>query len=127
MAEMSDYCEKLVLNHTLVTIDIGSFVTQMYLALHTGDPLDAGSGTEVDVARQTIDFAEATGTGGSVASTNAQSFTSMPAGETVTHVGIWNHISAGQLMYHTAVTEAKPVLAGDTVTVAIGAVTVTLA
>ena len=127
MAEMSDYCENLVLNHTLGTSDIGSFVSQMYLALHTGDPLDAGSGTEVDVARQAISFATASGTSGSVASTDAQSFTSMPSGETVTHVGIWNHISAGNLMYHTAVTEAKPVLAGDTVTVAIGAVTVTLA
>ena len=127
MAEMSDYCENLVLNHTLGTSDIGSFVTQMYLALHTADPTDAGSGTEVDVARQAISFATASGTGGSVASTDQQSFTSMPAGETVTHIGIWDHLSAGNLMYHTAVAEAKPVLAGDTVTVAIGAVTVTLA
>jgi len=127
MAEMSDYCENLVLNHTLGTSDIGTFVSQMYLALHTGDPTDTGSGTEVDVARQAIDFATASGTGGSVASTNAQTFTSMPAGETVSYVGIWDHVSAGNLMYHTAVTEAKPVLAGDTVTVAIGAVTVTLA
>ena len=130
MAEMSDYCENLVLNHTLGTSDIGSFVTQMYLALHTGDPTDvtsAGLSNEVDVARQVISFASASGTSGSVASTTAQTFTSMPSGETVTHVGIWNHISAGQLMYHTIVAEAKPVLAGDTVTVAIGAVTVTLA
>ena len=126
MAEMSDYCENLVLNHTLGTSDIGSFVTQMYLALHTADPVDAGSGAEVDVARQVISFASASGTSGSVASTDAQSFTSMP-GVTVTHIGIWNHISAGQLMYHTAVTASKAVDAGDTVTVAIGAVTVTLA
>ena len=126
MAEMSDYCENLVLNHTLGTSDIGSFVTQMYLALHTADPTDAGSGTEVDVARQTIDFATASGTGGSVASTDAQSFTSMPD-VTVTHIGIWNHLSAGELMYHTAVAAEKDVDTGDTISVAIGAVTVTLA
>jgi hypothetical protein len=129
MAEMSDYCENLVLNHTLGTSDIGSFVTQMYLALHTGDPTDVKStalANEVDVARQTIDFGTASGTGGSVASTTAQSFTSMPD-VTVTHIGIWNHLSAGELMYHTAVAASKDVDTGDTISVAIGAVTVTLA
>ena len=129
MAEMSDYCENLVLNHTLGYSDIGSFVTQMYLALHTGNPTDvtsAGLSNEVDVARQAISFAQATGTSGSVASTDAQSFTSMP-GVTVSYIGIWNHLSAGELMYHTQVTASKAVDAGDTVTVAIGAVTVTLA
>ena len=129
MAEMSDYCENLVLNHTLGTSDIGSFVTQMYLALHTADPTDVtgtGSANEVDVARQAISFGTASGTGGSVASTDAQSFTSMPD-VTVTHIGIWNHLSAGELMYHTAVAAEKDVDTGDTISVAIGAVTVTLA
>ena len=129
MAEMSDYCTNLVLNHTLGTSDIGAHVGQMYLALHTGDPTDVTStalGNEVNVARQTIDFASASGTSGAVASTTAQSFTSMP-GVTVTYIGIWNHLSAGELMYHTIVTASKAVDSGDTVTVAIGAVTVTLA
>jgi hypothetical protein len=46
---------------------------------------------------------------------------------TVTHIGIWNHLSAGELMYHTAVAASKDVDTGDTISVAIGAVTVTLA
>ena len=127
MAEMSDYCENLVLNHTLGYSDIGSFVSQMYLALHTADPTDAGSGTEVDVARQAISFATASGTSGSVASTDAQSFTSMPSGETVTHIGIWDHLSAGNLLFHTGVTASKAVASGDTITVAAAAITITLA
>ena len=50
----------------------------------------------------------------------------MPA-VTVTHIGLWDASSSGNLLYHTAVDTSKAVLAGDTISVAIGAVTVTLA
>jgi hypothetical protein len=128
MAEMSDYLENAVLNHSLGTSDIGAFVTQMYLSLHTADPTD-DDGVECtggSYARQAISFATASGTGGSVASNDAQSFTAMPAA-TVTHIGIHDAATSGNMMYHTAVDTAKTVLAGDTISVASGAVTVTLA
>jgi len=128
MAEMSDYLENAVLNHSLGTSDIGAFVTQMYLSLHTGDPTD-DDGVEVSggsYVRKAISFASASGTSGAVASTDAQSFTGMPA-VTVTHIGIHDASSTGNMMYHTAVDTSKAVLAGDTISVAIGAVTVTLA
>ena len=85
MAEMSNYLEEKLLDHTLGT-SAYTHPSTVYLALHTADPTDAGSGAEVDVARQACD-----------------------------------------LLYHTQVTTSKAVLAGDTITVAAGAVTVTLA
>ena len=128
MAEISDYLEKKILDYVLRnTADWAP--TAVYLALHTADPVDAGSGAEVSggsYARQTIDFAAASGTGGSVVSSTAESFTVMPAC-TVTHIGLWDASSGGNLLYHTAVDTDKAVLAGDTISVAAGAVTVTLA
>ena len=128
MAEISDYLEKKILDYVLRdTADWAP--AAVYLALHTADPVDAGSGAEVSggsYARQTIDFAAASGTGGSVVSSTAESFTVMPAC-TVTHIGLWDASSGGNLLYHTAVDTDKAVLAGDTISVAAGAVTVTLA
>ena len=126
MAEMSDYLEEKILDHTLGTADY-DHVGTVYLALHTADPTDAGSGAEVDVARQAIDFnAAGTNSAGVTENTNIETFTSMPA-VTVTHIGIWDHVSAGNLLYHTAVDASKAVASGDTITVAAGAITVTLA
>ena len=41
--------------------------------------------------------------------------------------GVWDAASSGNLLFHTDVDTPKAVLAGDTISVAIGAVTVTLA
>ena len=128
MAEMSNYLETKVLDYVLRNTADWAPAT-VYLALHTADPTDAGSGAEVSggsYARQTIDFAAASGTGGSVVSSTAESFTVMPAC-TVTHIGLWDASSGGNLLYHTAVDTDKAVLAGDTISVAAGAITVTLA
>lgn len=128
MAEMSDYLETTVLNYVLRnTADWAP--TAVYLALHTADPTDAGSGAEVSggsYARQTCAFDAAHATNGNTANTDAESFTNMPAC-TVTHIGVWDAASSGNLLFHTAVDTSKAVLAGDTISVAAGAVTITLA
>ena len=125
MAEMSDYLEKKVLDYVLRnTADWAP--AAVYLALHTADPVDAGSGAEVDVARQAIEFDAAHATTGVTQNTNIETFTSMPVA-VVTHIGIWDHLSAGNLLFHTAVTASKTVASGDTITVAAGAITITLA
>ena len=128
MAEMSDYLEKKVLDYVLRdTADWAP--SAVYLALHTADPLDAGSGAEVSggsYARQACAFDAAHATGGNTANTDAETFANMPAC-TVTHIGVWDAASSGNLLFHTAVTTSKAVLAGDTISVAAGAVTITLA
>ena len=128
MAEMSNYLETKVLDYVLRnTADWAP--TAVFLALHTADPTDAGSGAEVSggsYARQTCAFDAAHATGGNTANTDAETFANMPAC-TVTHIGVWDASSSGNLLFHTAVTTSKAVLAGDTITVAAGAVTITLA
>ena len=78
------------------------------------------------MTRQAIEFDAAHATTGVTQNTNIETFTSMPA-VTVTHIGIWDHVSAGNLLFHTAVTSSKAVASGDTITVAAGAITITLA
>ena len=128
MAEMSDYLENKILDYVLRdTADWAP--STVYLALHTGDPTDvtsAGLANEVDVTRQAIEFDAAHATTGVTQNTNIETFTSMPA-VTVTHIGVWDAASSGNLLFHTAVDTSKAVLAGDTISVAAGAVTVTLA
>ena len=128
MAEMSDYLEKKILDFVLRdTADWAP--AAVYLSLHTADPVDAGSGAEVSggsYARQACAFNAAHATGGNTANTDAETFTVMPAC-TVTHVGVWDAASSGNLLFHTAVDTSKAVLAGDTISVAAGAVTITLA
>ena len=125
MAAMSDYLENKILDYVLR--DSADWApSTVYLALHTADPADDESGAEVDVARQAITFNAAHATAGTATNSSAETFSSMPTA-TVTHIGIWDHLSAGNLLFHGAVTASKAVTSGDSITVAADAITVTLA
>ena len=128
MAAMSDYLERKLLDHTLGTAAY-THPSQAYLALHTADPTDAAGGAECSgrsYARQTIDFNAAAGTGGAVTNSTAEDFTDMPAC-TVTHIGIWDAASSGNLLYHGIVSSSKAVADGDTISLAAGSLDITLA
>ena len=128
MAAMSDYLERKLLDHTLGTAAY-THPSQVHLALHTADPTDAAGGAECSggsYARQTIDFNAAAGTGGAVTNSTEENFADMPAC-TVTHIGIWDAASSGNLLYHGIVSSSKAVADGDTISLAAGQLTVTLA
>jgi len=128
MSEMSNYLETKILDYVLRDTADWAPAT-VYLALHTADPAEDASGAEVSggsYARQACAFDATHATGGNTANTSAESFTGMPAC-TVSHIGIWDHASAGNLLFYTDVTASKTVGSGDTISVAAGAVTVTLA
>jgi len=131
MAEMSDYLEEKLLDHTLGTAAY-THPTDVWIALHTADPVDAGTGTEVAAgaytyARQLCVFnAAGANAAGVTENTAIETWTNLPA-VTVTHIGIWDAVSTGNLLYHTAVDSSKAVAAGDTISIAAGAITVTLA
>ena len=128
MSEMSNYLETKILDYVLRDTADWAPAT-VYLALHTADPAEDASGAEVSggsYARQACAFDATHATGGNTANTSAESFTGMPAC-TVTHIGIWDHESAGNLLFYTDVAASKTVASGDTISVAAGAVTVTLA
>jgi hypothetical protein len=128
MSELSNFLENKFLDTTLKG-GTAYNVTTPYLALFTSDPTDAGSGTEcswTNYVRQSMAFG--TISNGSVASTGEITFPAVVGSTvTVTHIGVFDASSSGNLLYHTALDASKTLAATDTMSVAAGGVTVTLA
>lgn len=128
MAEMSNYLENALVNATLRNTSYTS-PASVYLALYTSDPTDADSGTEVSgtsYARQEITF----GSPSDGVTTNSAAIEFPQAGGswgTVTHVGIRDADTAGNLLYHTALDASKTIATGDVFRIASGSLSVTLA
>ena len=117
LGALSNFLENKVLDHVLRNTAYTSPAT-VYLALHTADPTEAGTGTEVSggsYARQAVAFDAAAS--GATQNTSAVSFTNMPAA-TVTHVGVWDASTNGNLLFYGALAASKTTNAGDTFTVA---------
>lgn len=100
-----------------------------FVGLFTAAPSDAGGGTEVSggsYARQAPTFAVPAGTPRAIASNADVTFPTASADwGTITHFGIFDAVSAGNLLYWAAVTVTKTVLNGDTAKILSGALTVT--
>jgi hypothetical protein len=128
MSALSDHSENLLLDW-LMTGGAATRPTAWYLALYTAAPSDAGGGTEVSTggyARQTIAFSAASG--GTTSNSADVSFTAVGANYgTVTHVGIFDASTGGNLLWHGAMSASKTVEDGDTITFAVGNIDLTLA
>ena len=131
MSAASDYLENKVLDHFLGTASTSAPAT-VYLALFTTDPTDAGSGTEVSTsgtnyARQSIAFSSASsGTTSNSADVEFSQATGSGFG-TVTHFGIFDASTSGNLLFHGALTASKTIAAGDVFKVASGNLSITVA
>ena len=128
MSQLADYAETALFNHLLRNVALTSPAT-VYLALYTASPTDADSGTEVSggaYARQAITFgAPSNGVG-----TNSALITFPTASASwgvVTHFGIRDNISGGNLLIWGSLTNQKTVDIDDTVKVNIGDLSVTFA
>ena len=128
MAAMSNYLENKVLDYVLR--DQADWApAAVYLSLHTADPTDAGTGAECSggsYARQAITFNAAHATAGTIDNSSVEEFTNMPAC-TVSHIGVWDAASSGNLLFFGAVTASKAVGAGDTISLSAGSLDITLA
>jgi hypothetical protein len=128
MAEMSNYLENALINVTLRNTAYTS-PTTVYLALYTSDPTDADTGTEVSggsYARQSITFGAPSN--GVSTNTAAIEFPQCTASwGTVTHIGIRDALTTGNLLYHTPLDNSKTIDSGDIFKIAIGSLSVTLA
>jgi len=128
MAEMSNYLENALVNATLRNTAYTSPST-VYLALYTSDPTDADSGTEcsgTSYARQLITF----GAPSNGVTTNSAAIEFPQAGGawgTISHIGIRDASTSGNLLYHTPLDASKTIATGDVFRVAIGSLSVTLA
>lgn len=128
MAEMSNYLENALVNAVLRNTSYTS-PTTVYLALYTTDPTDADTGTEVSgnaYARQSITFG-APSNGVTTNSAAIEFPQATGSWGTVTHVGIRDSLTTGNLLFHTPLDASKTIATGDVFRVAIGSLSVTLA
>ncbi len=123
MTQMSDYLEDEVIDH-LLRAQAYSPAATVYLALFTTATTDSGGGTEAtggSYARQAITFSA--GSTGTTANTASLTFTNMPAG-TFTHAAVCDAVSAGNFLFHGALTASKTTTLGQAITVGIGEIDV---
>ena len=122
----SNYLENKVIDHFLGTSST-SAPSNVFMALFTSNPTDANSGTEVSgngYSRQVITFNAASS--GSATNSSAETFTASGGNfGTITHFGIFDASTSGNLLYHGALTDDKVIEDGDSLVVAIGAITIT--
>ncbi len=154
MASMSDFLENKVIDFlfraqalgiTGASAGAGTGPTNLYVGLFTAAPSDSGGGTEVsgnnyarvEVASSLANWAgtqsagstaASSGTGGVTSNNGAVAFpTPSATWGTVTHFGIFDASTAGNLLFHAALTTSKVINSGDTVSYAAGALSVTFA
>ena len=140
MSKFSNYLEDGLINATLrgttFTAPSGTF-----LALFTADPTDANTtANEVQTTAWPAYVRMDCAAGGAVATgwtapsdgvtSNAKALT-FPANNgaganTVTHIGIYDSATGGNLLYHSPLTQAKTLQVGDVISFAVGSITVTL-
>lgn len=128
MAEISNYLENALINGTLRGSSYTA-PTTTYLALYTNDPTDADTGTEVtggSYVRQAITFSAPSN--GATSNSSAIEFPQCTSTwGTITHVGIRDAVTSGNLLYHTPLDTSKTISTGDIFKVTATNLTVTLA
>lgn len=121
MSQMSNYLEVELRKHLFRT---GSFTkpSALWVSLHTADPTDAASGAEVSggsyarVQRDPLDanWSAASATDGITKNVASITFPAPTANwGSVTHFGIWDASSSGNLLCYGALGTPKTVNNGD--------------
>lgn len=121
MSQLSNYLENALINAVLRNTAFSSPAT-VYLALYTTDPTDADSGAEVSggaYARLAVTFGAPSN--GATDNTGLLTFPTPSADwGTVTHWGIKDALTAGNLLFHAPMNASRTIKNGDTVKVNIG-------
>ena len=117
MTAFSNFLENELLDHVLRN-ESYTAPTTTFISLHTADPTDAG-GSEVaasgyDRFEVSAALAWTTASGGSSKNNEAWEFVkATTAWSTVTHVGVYDATTAGNLLFHGALTTAKVIGTDD--------------
>ena len=128
MAEFSNFLENALINAVLRNTTYTSPAT-VYVSLYTSDPTDADTGTEVSggsYARTAVTFG-APSNGVSTNSADVTFPTATAGWGTVTHIGIHDASTAGNLLFHTPLDTSKTIDSGDIFKITSGNLSVTLA
>lgn len=133
MAAATDYTENQILDW-VTGVDSMPATGTRYLSAHTSATTDAGGGTEVSgngYARKSLAslFSAASGTGGSVSNNADVAFAAASGGNwgTITHIAIWDASTAGNMLWHGALTASKVINDGDQLVFTTGNLTITVA
>ena len=128
MAEMSNYLENALINATLRNTSYTS-PAAVYVSLHTADPTDAGTGTEVSGNAYEREAATFGAPSNGVSTTTADITFPQATGSwgTIGWIAIWDAQTTGNMLYHTALDTSKSIDTGDIFKIASGSLTVTLA
>lgn len=110
------------------TTDAVTRPTAWYVALFTTDPTDADTGTEVSgtsYAREAVTFSV---TGDTASNTAAVEFAAAGSNwGTISHIGIYDALTTGNLIAHASLTASKAIDTGDVFRIPTGDLDVTLA
>lgn len=144
MSAMSDFLENKIIDQ-LFRGQTAPTTSTLHVALLTAAPSDSGGGTEVSggayarVAvtssltnwagtQSTGSTTASSGTGGQTSNNVAITFpTPTATWGTVTHFGIYDDATSGNLLFHGSLTIAKTINEADTVTFPAGSLSVTFA
>lgn len=128
MSAMSDYLENEILDHILAT---GAYTapSAVYVGLSTGSFADDNSGTELtgnNYSRVSATFSAAAS--GTTSNSAAIEFAAATGSwGTVSHFGIFDASSGGNLLIHGAFTTGKAIGSGDILKIAAGDLDITAA
>ncbi|MCE3025729.1 hypothetical protein [Salinicola sp. DM10] len=139
MSSFSDYLEEGILGHTLRGAAL-AVPSTIYIALFTSDPTDSNTGNEVsDSGYLRQDAAKGgsiesgwtapTASGDGTMSSNAKLVQFPPVADgqvTVSHYGIYDAQSGGNLLYHAPFTVAKTLQINDVLSIDVGGIQVVL-
>jgi hypothetical protein len=119
----TDYLENKLLDHQ--TGKTAYTMPSVWIALFTVAPSDAGGGTEVtggSYARKSTAGADwAAASGGSTSNATVQTFVTASASwGTVTHFGLFDAATSGNLLRWAALTTSKAIGSGDVASFPIG-------
>lgn len=127
MAELSDFLENKLLDHVLRGTSYSS-PTTVFVGLYTSDPGDDNSGTEctgASYARQQLSVT--TATAGIVTSSADVIFPqATDSWGTISHIGLLDAVTSGNLLMHTPLTTSKTIDTGDIFKIASGSLTAEL-
>lgn len=136
MSAATDYAEALALNFLLNT-QTATRPTNWYIALHTGDPGEAGTANEVSNSNSyartavTFDAASQPSTGLTFCDNSATvTFPTASGGTwgTISHISIKTSATygSGDTLFKGSLTTSKQILDGDTFQIQAGALTISL-
>ena len=126
MSAFSNYLENKILLHVLSNTAYTS-PAAVYLSLHTADPTEAGSGTEVSGGSYARQSFSSTIVANAASNTSAIEFpTCTSAWGVVGWVAVWDALTTGNMLFYGALTASKTIATGDVFRVPAGDLDISL-